>query len=106
MQSQIRQPVSDHGSAGFDQLRKLHGIARMEAPMRLSGLYQPRNPLFWMAMALNALSAMLAWIVQNRELQAWAALLLGGFALANVVVGSWLAWRLLRDAPTRPKSKD
>ena len=78
----------------------------MEAPIRLSGLYQPRNPLFWMAMALNALSAMLAWIVQNRELQAWAALLLGGFALANAVVGSWLAWRLLRDAPTRQKSED
>ena len=49
---------------------------------------------------------MLAWIVQNRELQAWAALLLGGFALANAVVGSWLAWRLLRDAPTRQKSED
>lgn len=74
--------------------------------MRLARLFQPRNPLFWMAMALNALSAMLAWIVQNRELHAWASLLVGGFALANAVVGSWLVWRLLRDAPAGPKSTD
>ena len=74
--------------------------------MRLSRLFQPRNPLFWMAVALNVLSAMLAWIVQNRELHAWAALLVGGFALANAVVGSWLVWRLLRDTPAVPERKD
>ena len=74
--------------------------------MRLSRLFQPRNPLFWMAIALNALSAMLAWIVQNRELHALATLVVGGFALANALIGSWLVWRLLRDPPAEPKSKD
>jgi hypothetical protein len=81
-------------------------MASMEAVMRLSRLFQPRNPLFWMAIALNALSAMLAWIVQNRELHAWATLVVGGFALANALIGSWLVWRLLRDPPAEPKSKD
>ena len=64
--------------------------------MKLSRLFQPRNPLFWLAMVLNALSAMLAWIVQNRDLHAWSALLVGGFALANALIGTWLVWRLLR----------
>jgi hypothetical protein len=42
-------------------------------------LFQPRNRPFWIAVALNILSALLAWIVQNRDLQAWAALSAGGF---------------------------
>ena len=67
--------------------------------MKLSRLFQPRNPLFWLAVALNGLSAMLAWIVQNRELHAWPALVVGGFALANALIGTWLVWRLLRDEP-------
>jgi hypothetical protein len=64
--------------------------------MKLSRLFQPRNPLFWLAVVLNALSAMLAWIVQNRELHAWSSLLVGGFASANALIGTWLVWRLLR----------
>lgn len=68
--------------------------------MKLSRLFQPRNPLFWVAMALNALSAALAWIVQNRVLDTWASLIVGGFALGNALIGSWLVWLLLRDDPT------
>jgi heme A synthase len=71
--------------------------------MKLSRLFQPRNPLFWLAVALNALSAMLAWIVQNRELHAWPALLVGGFAMANALIGTWLVWRLLREEPVGVK---
>lgn len=67
--------------------------------MKLSRLFQPRNPLFWMAMALNGLSAALAWIVHHRPLDAWASLIVGGFALSNALIGSWLVWRLLRDEP-------
>ena len=69
------------------------------ASMKLSRLYQPRNPLFWMMLALNALSAALAWIVQNRPLNAWGMLLVGGFAIANALIGTWLMWRLVRDEP-------
>ena len=67
--------------------------------MKLSRLFQPRNPLFWLAMALNALSAALAWIVQNRVLDGWATLVIAFFALGNALLGSWLMWRLLRDEP-------
>ncbi len=67
--------------------------------MKLARLFQPRNPLFWMAMVLNALSAALAWIVHNRALDSWALLIVGIFALGNALIGSWLMWRLLRDEP-------
>lgn len=54
-------------------------------------------------MALNALSAALAWIVHNRVLDTWATLIVGGFALSNALIGSWLVWRLLRDEPAPKK---
>jgi len=67
--------------------------------MKLLRIYQPRNPLFWMMMALNALSLALAWIVQNRALSTFGILLVGGFAVANAVLGMWLMWRLMQTAP-------
>jgi hypothetical protein len=65
--------------------------------MKLSRLFQPRNPLFWMMVALNALSTLLMWIVQNRPLSTLGMLVVGGFALGNALLGTWLAWRLVRD---------
>lgn len=67
--------------------------------MKLSRLFQPRNPLFWLMLLLNALSAALAWMVQYRPLNGWASLVVGIFAVGNAVIGSWLIWRLLRDEP-------
>jgi hypothetical protein len=72
--------------------------------MKLSRLFQPRNPLFWMMLALHALSAMLMWIVHNRPLNTLGALLVAGFAIGNAVLGAWLAWRLVRTdlTPNKP----
>jgi hypothetical protein len=67
--------------------------------MKLLRLYQPRNPLFWIMMALNALSYALAWIVHNRSLNTLGMLLVGGFAVVNAVLGMWLMWRLIKTAP-------
>ena len=67
--------------------------------MKLLNIYQPRNPLFWMMLVLNALSYALAWIVQNRSLDTLGMLLVGGFALVNAVLGIWLLWRLAQAAP-------
>ncbi len=67
--------------------------------MKLSRLFQPRNPLFWIMLALNGLSPVLAWIVHNRPLNAWGVLVISSFAIINAVIGAWLAWRLLRDEP-------
>ena len=62
-------------------------------------IYQPRNPLFWLMLALNALSYALMWIVQNRTLNTLGMLLVGGFALVNAVLGMWLLWRLAQTTP-------
>jgi hypothetical protein len=70
--------------------------------MKLSRLFQPRNPLFWMMMALNLLSMALVWLVQNRPLNTLGVLLVGFFALANALLGTWFAWRLVRN-PGAPK---
>lgn len=68
--------------------------------MKFSRLFQPHNPLFWIMLALNGLSTALAWIAQNRPLNVWGTLLVGGFAIGNAVIGLWLAWRLMSEPPT------
>ena len=73
--------------------------------MKLLRIYQPRNPLFWLMLALNALSYGLAWIVQNRSLNTLGMLLVGGFALANAALGTWLLWRLVKDAPPKTQTE-
>jgi uncharacterized membrane protein len=75
----------------------------MQPSRPFSRLYQPRNPLFWLMLTLNALSPALAWVVHNRPLNAWAALLLTGFAVGNALLGTFLLWRLLRDEPAAPR---
>lgn len=50
-------------------------------------------------LVLNALSYALSWIVQNRALNSLGMLLVGGFALANAAVGTWLMWRLMQTKP-------
>ena len=67
--------------------------------MKLLRIYQPRNPLFWFMVALNVLSYGLAWIVQNRPLNTWGMLLVGGFAISNAAIGMWLMWRLMKTVP-------
>ena len=74
--------------------------------LKLRRVYQPRNPFFWLMLALNALSFALAWIVQNRALNTFGILLVGGFALANAVIGTWLLLRLLASPPSGTVRKD
>ena len=56
-------------------------------------------------MALNVLSYALAWLVHNRALNTLGMLLVGGFALANAVLGMWLMWRLIKTEPPENKHK-
>mgnify|MGYP000060602597 CR=1 FL=1 len=67
--------------------------------MKLGRLFQPRNPLFWIMLSLNALSMALAWLVENRPLNGLGVAMVTGFALINAVLGAWLAWRLVKHAP-------
>ena len=61
---------------------------------RLRRLIQPRNPVFWLMVLLNALSTALVWIVQNRSLSTAAMLLVAVFAISNAVMGLRMARRL------------
>ena len=67
--------------------------------MKLSRLFQPRNPRFWLMVALNLLSTALAWIARSYDLVPLAALMVAGFAVANAVLGIRLALALMREEP-------
>ncbi len=67
--------------------------------MKLSRLFQPRNPLFWLMLILNALSSVLSWLIHTRELGTPVTVVLALFALANALIGIWLAIRLMREEP-------
>jgi hypothetical protein len=65
--------------------------------MKIIRLFQPRNPLFWIMMALNALSTILIWIAHYRSLSSLGIVLVCVFAIANALLGTWLAWRLVKE---------
>jgi hypothetical protein len=69
--------------------------------MKLSRLWQPRNPAFWLMVALNLLSTVLAWIVRSFDLAPVAALMVAAFAIGNALLGVYLMWLLMRDEPVR-----
>jgi hypothetical protein len=67
--------------------------------MKLKRLFQPRNPLFWLMLSVNALSMPIGWLVHHRPLNTLGMVVLGSFALGNALLGTWLAWRLVKDEP-------
>ncbi|MCC4117149.1 hypothetical protein LLG90_17490 [Aromatoleum toluclasticum] len=62
--------------------------------MKLSRLFQPRNPAFWAMIALNVLSSAFAWILRSYPLKPLGLALVASLALANAMLGMWFAWRL------------
>lgn len=71
--------------------------------MKLARLWQPRNPAFWLMLAFNLLSALLAWVTRSYSLTPLAALIVTAFAIGNAVYGMRLMWLLVRDAPPEGK---
>lgn len=65
--------------------------------MKLSRIYQPRNPRFWLMVTLNLLSSLLAWVLRSYALLPSVTLVVAGFALANAFIGIRLAVALMRD---------
>lgn len=65
--------------------------------LKLSRLFQPRNPLFWLMLVLNGLSSVLSWLLHAHTLTTPVTIMLALFALANAIIGIWLAIRLMRD---------
>jgi hypothetical protein len=64
--------------------------------MKLTRLYQPRNPLFWIMLVLNLFSLVLSWITRSYSLDVLGSLLVTIFAVGNGMLGAYLAWRLAR----------
>ncbi|PTD97401.1 hypothetical protein [Pseudothauera lacus] len=71
--------------------------------IRLKRLYQPRNPSFWLMVAFNLLSSVLAWVLHGWPLTFPARLLLTVLALANAGLGMAMALRLLREPPAQSR---
>jgi hypothetical protein len=67
--------------------------------MKLGRLYQPRNPAFWLMVAFNLMSTLLAWVARTYALAPAVSLLLAGIAIGNALIGLWLMQRLMRDKP-------
>ena len=64
--------------------------------MKLSRLFQPRNPVFWLMVVFNLLSSVFAWSMRIEGIASALMFFFGLLALVNMVVGLLLAWRLLR----------
>lgn len=69
--------------------------------LKLSRLWQPRNPAFWLLVVLNLLSVVISLIVRSRDLSPVIALVLGAFALGNALLGLAIAWRMMRGEPNK-----
>ena len=85
-------------------------MAKQLLRMNVKRLYQPRNPLFWIMVALNLsscfakgrhyvalnlLSAALGWLTHTHEMGVFFGLIIALFALGNAVLGAYLMWRLV-----------
>lgn len=65
-------------------------------PSAFERLYQPRQPLFWVAVAFNLLGAVMLLALQSGQLNPLAQWLTALLALSNNALGSWAVWRLWR----------
>jgi hypothetical protein len=65
--------------------------------LRVSRLLQPRNPQFWLLVALNLLSSAIAFVLRSYELAPLAMFVLAVFAFGNVLFGMLIAVRLMAD---------
>jgi hypothetical protein len=64
--------------------------------MKISRIFQPRNPIFWMLVVLNLLSMFLSYVAQNYPLNTLASVIVIVFAILNTVLSMSLAWRLVK----------
>ncbi len=65
--------------------------------IRLSRLWQPRSPLFWMMVGFNVLSSVCSYAMRALPLNTLGLLLVGLVALLNVACGLWAAWQLVKE---------
>lgn len=64
---------------------------------RLSRILRPRHPLFWVLVALQALSTVFVNVLVRYEPAAGVAFVLSGLVIANAAASALIIWRLVRD---------
>jgi hypothetical protein len=64
--------------------------------MKLQRLWQPRRGVWWLMVAFNVFSSVLAWALRALPLSTTGTLLLGSLGLINALCGLWIAARLLK----------
>lgn len=74
--------------------------------VKFSRLFQPKNPQFWLLVALNALSAAISWLLQTRSLSLAPTLVLAIFALVNFLLGLKIAVYLMREPAEGARSRE
>jgi hypothetical protein len=67
--------------------------------LRVGRLWQPHRLLFWLVLAFNGLSSVLAWTLHLADLPGVWRVVLTVLALSNAAMGWWLLLRLWNDAP-------
>lgn len=63
--------------------------------MKLSRIYQPRKPIFWLLVALNFASLPLSHIAQTYSLNFLGTVVVIGLAIVYALLSALLAWRLV-----------
>ena len=63
--------------------------------MKFSRIVQPRNPIFWILIALNFESLALSHIAQTYDLNFVGTAVVIGLGIVNALLSAVLAWRLL-----------
>lgn len=64
--------------------------------MKLSKIYQPRNPQFWILILLNVLSTAISYVLRTHDLAPAVVFVLAFFALVNMIVGIRIALQLMK----------
>jgi hypothetical protein len=63
--------------------------------MKFTRIYQPRNPIFWILVALNFVSLALSHIAQTYDLNLIGTAIVIGLTVVNALLSALLAWRLV-----------
>jgi protein-S-isoprenylcysteine O-methyltransferase Ste14 len=69
---------------------------------KLSRLIQPRSRYFWLLVAFNLMTGLLAWVSQALPLPWGLRLLVAILAIGNGVLGLWALRMMLRSNPPTP----
>jgi hypothetical protein len=78
-------------------------MSSTDHPIRRSlvRLWQPQRGLFWLMLAFNAWSSVLAWALHLMQPTGLLLVLLTLFALGNVLMGWWLLSILWRESAVK-----